>query len=281
MFTLNCRGKLLSLQKPVVMGILNMTQDSFYAPSRHQASDSLLSTAEKMLKAGAALLDIGGQSTRPGSRTLSAQEEAAAVIPAVAALHKAFPEAILSVDTFYSTVAAAAVEAGASVVNDISAGTIDPDMFATVAALNVPYVLMHMQGRPETMQQQPYYDNVTQEVLDFFIEKLALLKKAGVKDVVLDPGFGFGKTTTHNFTLLKNLRQFMILNCALLLGVSRKGTIYRTLGTTAEGALNGTTVLNTIGLMNGAHILRVHDVREAMEAIILLQHYPEAIPSSL
>ncbi|MCD2421951.1 dihydropteroate synthase [Niabella pedocola] len=263
------------------MGILNMTRDSFYAPSRHQASDALLSTAERMLQAGAAILDIGGQSTRPGSHTLSAEEEAAAVIPAVAALHEAFPDAILSIDTFYGSVATAAVAAGASLVNDISAGTIDPQMFPAVAALNVPYVLMHMQGRPDTMQQHPYYDNVTQEVLDFFIEKLALLKKAGVTDVVLDPGFGFGKTHAHNFTLLKDLRQFSILNCPLLLGVSRKGTIYRTLGTTAEGALNGTTVLNTIGLMNGAHILRVHDVKEAMEAILLLQHYPETIPSCL
>lgn len=278
MFTLNCRGKLLSLEKPVVMGILNMTPDSFYAPSRHQADEFLLSTAEKMLKAGAAILDIGGQSTRPGSSALSAEEEAKAVIPAVTALHKAFPDVILSIDTFYSTVAAAAVAAGASLVNDISAGTIDLDMFSTVAALRVPYILMHMQGRPDTMQQQPHYHNVTQEVLDFFIEKLALLKHAGVRDVVLDPGFGFGKTNAHNFTLLKNLRQFSMLNCPLLLGVSRKGTIYRILGTTAEDALNGTTVLNTIGLMNGARILRVHDVREAMEAIMLLQHYPETIP---
>ncbi|WP_300599726.1 dihydropteroate synthase [Niabella sp.] len=255
------------------MGILNMTRDSFYAPSRHQESNSLLDTAEKMLNAGATILDIGGQSTRPGSSTLSAQEEAQAVIPAVMALHKAFPEAILSIDTFYSTVAIEAVAAGAAIVNDISAGSIDPDMFRAIAALKVPYVLMHMQGRPHTMQQQPHYDDVTQEVLDFFIEKLALLRSVGVKDIVIDPGFGFGKTSVHNFTLLKNLQQFSILNCPLLLGVSRKGTIYRALGTTAEDALNGTTVLNTIGLMNGANILRVHDVREAMEAIILLQHY--------
>ncbi|MCF3108388.1 dihydropteroate synthase [Niabella sp. CC-SYL272] len=258
------------------MGILNVAHDSFYAPSRHAVNESLLHTAEKMLKAGAAILDIGGQSTRPGSITLSAQEEAGAVIPAVTALHKAFPDALLSIDTFYSAVATEAVAAGAVIINDISAGTIDPNMFPAVAALNVPYILMHMQGRPDTMQLRPRYKDVTLELLDFFIEKLALLRTAGVRDVVIDPGFGFGKTNVHNFTLLKNLRHFSMLNCPLLLGVSRKGTIYRTLGTTAEDALNGTTVLHTIGLMNGANILRVHDVREAMEAILLTDRYQQS-----
>lgn len=275
MFTLNCRGKLLSLQKPVVMGILNITGDSFYAASRHRADDALLRTAEAMLNAGASILDIGGQSTRPGSVTLSAPDEAAAVVPVIALLHKTFPEAILSIDTFYSGVATASVAAGAAIINDISAGAIDPDMFAAVAAMEVPYVLMHMQGRPDKMQLHPHYENVTLEVLDFFIEKIAALKNAGVRDLIIDPGFGFGKTRAHNFTLLKDLEQFSILNYPVLLGVSRKSTIYKTLGTTPEEALNGTTVLNTIGLLNGAHILRVHDVKEAMEAILLTDRYQQ------
>ena len=277
MFTLNCRGKLLSLQKPVIMGILNITSDSFYAASRYRADDALLRTAEAMLNEGASILDIGGQSTRPGSITLSARDEAAAVVPVITLLHKTFPEAVLSVDTFYSSVATAAVAAGAAIVNDISAGVIDPDMFAAVAALKVPYILMHMQGRPDRMQQHPHYENVTLEVLDFFIEKIAALKNAGVADLIIDPGFGFGKTRVHNFTLLKNLEQFSILNHPVLLGVSRKSTIYKTLGTTPEEALNGTTVLNTIGLLNGANILRVHDTREAKEAVLLVEQYRSAV----
>lgn len=273
MFTLNCRGKLLSLQKPVVMGILNLTSDSFYAASRHETIGPLLQAAEQMLAAGASILDIGGQSTRPGSTRLPAEQEAAVVVPAITAISERFPGAIISVDTFYSAVAKEAILAGASIVNDISAGAIDPAMFATIAALNVPYVLMHMQGRPDTMQQHPHYTDVTLEVLDFFIKKTAALKKAGAQDIIIDPGFGFGKNNAHNFTLLKDLQQFSVLNCPLLLGVSRKGTIYRTLGTTAEGALNGTTVLHTIGLMNGANILRVHDVKEAVEAVLLIERY--------
>lgn len=271
MFTLNCRGKLLSLQRPQVMGILNITGDSFYTASRHGVNERLLQTAGAMLDAGAAILDIGGQSTRPGSSMLSATEEAAAVIPAISAIAGAFPEAVLSVDTFYSEVAAKAVAAGASMVNDISAGTIDREMFAVVAQLNVPYVLMHMQGRPDTMQHNPVYSDLILELLDFFIEKVAALRAAGVCDIILDPGFGFGKTHQHNFALLKNLHRFAVLDCPLLLGLSRKGTIYRTLDVTAEQALNGTTVLNTIGLMNGAGLLRVHDVKEAAEAILLTE----------
>ncbi|MGJ7031572.1 dihydropteroate synthase [Niabella hirudinis] len=258
------------------MGILNITEDSFYAASRHRAGDALLRAAEAMLTAGASILDIGGQSTRPGSNLLPAEQEAALVVPAIAALHKRFPEAIISIDTFYSGVVKNAVEAGASMVNDISAGAFDKALFPLVAALKIPYVLMHMQGQPGTMQQHPYYTDVTLEVLDFFIEKTATLKKAGVQDIIIDPGFGFGKTNEHNFTLLKNLKQFTILDCPLLLGVSRKGTIYKTLGTTAEEALNGTTVLNTIGLLNGARILRVHDVKEAREAILLIEHYRQS-----
>ncbi|MBZ4191248.1 dihydropteroate synthase [Niabella beijingensis] len=271
MFTLNCRGKLLSLQRPLVMGILNITGDSFYTASRHRTGEGLLQTAAAMLDAGAAILDIGGQSTRPGAGMLSAEEEAAAVIPAISSIHRAFPEAVLSVDTFYASVAAKAVAAGASIVNDISAGAIDPGMFAVVAELKIPYVLMHMQGRPDTMQHHPVYSDLILEILDFFIEKMAALRAAGVTDIIIDPGFGFGKTHPHNFALLKELHRFSVLDCPLLLGLSRKGTIYRTLGITAEQALNGTTVLNTIGLMNGAGILRVHDVKEAAEAVLLTE----------
>ncbi|ANH81363.1 dihydropteroate synthase [Niabella ginsenosidivorans] len=273
MLTLNCRGKFISLQKPLVMGILNITTDSFFTGSRHKTDTALLKKAEEMLKSGAAMLDIGGQSTRPGSQLLSADEEAGAAIPAVALLHRYFPEAILSIDTFYGKVAMEAVAAGASLINDISAGTLDANMLTTVASLKVPYVLMHMQGTPQTMQTRPHYENVTLEVLDFFIKKTGALKALGINDLIIDPGFGFGKTNRHNFTLLRHLQVFSMLGYPVLLGVSRKGTIYKTLGITAAEALNGTTVLNTIGTLNGACLLRVHDVKEATEVIRLYERY--------
>lgn len=273
MFTLNCRGRLLVVDKPLVMGIINVTPDSFYSGSRHQGTDAVLRQAEQMLKDEAIILDIGGQSTRPGSEKLSVDEELKRVIAPIEAIHKNFPEAFISIDTYYSKVAANAVEAGAVIVNDISAGSIDVAMTETVAKLKVPYVLMHMQGTPQTMQQQATYDNVTKEVLDFLIKKVSELHQAGITDVIVDPGFGFGKTITHNFELLRNLSVFGILNCPLLLGISRKSTIYKTLGITADDSLNGSTVLNTIGLINGASILRVHDVKEAIETVKLLEAY--------
>ena len=223
-----------------------------------------------MIRDGAAILDVGGQSTRPGSEMASAITEHARVIPVIEAISKNFPETILSIDTFYNLVARDAVAAGASLVNDISAGSMDEDFLDTVAALNVPYILMHMQGTPQTMQQNPQYTDVTREVMNFLVQKLAMLRSKGIKDVIVDPGFGFGKTSAHNFTLLKNISLFKTLNCPVLLGISRKGTIYKTLGTDADHALNGTTVLNTIGLCNGANILRVHDVKEAVEAVKLV-----------
>lgn len=273
MFTLNCRGKFISLQKPLVMGILNITSDSFFTGSRHTTHTGLLKKAEEMLQSGATVLDIGGQSTRPGSQLLSADEEARAAVPAIALLHHHFPEAILSIDTFYGKVATEAVAAGAALINDISAGSLDAHMLPAVAALQVPYVLMHMQGTPQSMQTNPHYENVTLDVLDFFIQKTAALKALGINDLIIDPGFGFGKTNRHNFTLIKNLQVFSILGYPVLLGVSRKGTIYKTLGVTADEALNGTTVLNTIGLLNGACVLRVHDVKEATEVIRLFDLY--------
>lgn len=272
MFTLNCKGRLLVVDKPLVMGIINVTPDSFYSGSRQENTYAALRQAEQMLKDGATILDIGGQSTRPGSGKLTADEELQRVITPIEAIHKNFPEAYISIDTYYSEVAAIAVAGGAVIVNDISAGSIDISMIDTIAGLNVPYVLMHMQGTPQTMQQQASYTNVTNEVLDFLVKKTIELRKSGITDIIIDPGFGFGKTAAHNFELLRNLIVFSQLNCPVLLGISRKSSIYKTLGITADEALNGTTVLNTIGLMNGASILRVHDVKEAVEAVKLLRH---------
>jgi dihydropteroate synthase len=270
MFTLNCRGRLLSLETPMVMGIINITPDSFYGGSRSQEQDELLSRAEKMLSDGASILDLGGQSTRPGSSQVGEEEELRRVLPAVEAIAARFPEAIISIDTFYSGVAAAAVQAGASIVNDVSAGTIDPRLLSTVAGLNVPYVLMHMQGHPQTMQKNPVYENVVTDVFDFLSFHIRELELMGIKDIIVDPGFGFGKTITHNFDLLKNLSYFSHLDRPLMTGLSRKATVYKTLGITPEEALNGTTVLHTIALLNGASILRVHDVKEAVEAVKLV-----------
>ncbi|MBK6935694.1 MAG: dihydropteroate synthase [Chitinophagaceae bacterium] len=270
MFTLNCKGRLLVVDKPVVMGIINCTPDSFFAGSRRTATNSILYQAEKMIKEGAAIIDIGGQSSRPGSAMIGPDEELKRIIPAIAEINRQFPEVYISVDSFYALVAREAVAAGACIVNDISAGQIDSEMITTVAELSVPYVLMHMKGTPLTMQQNPEYDDVAREVLDFFIDKSAEFKRKGINDIIIDPGFGFGKTIEHNFEILRKLEIFQMLNTPLLLGVSRKSIIYKTLDTTPENALNGTTVLNTAGLLKGASILRVHDVKEAAEAIKLV-----------
>lgn len=271
MFTLNCKGRLLAVDKPLVMGIINATPDSFYSGSRYQGIDRIVQQAEQMLKDGATILDIGGQSTRPGSEKITAEEELKRVIEPIAAIQKEFPGAFISVDTWYAKVATEAVASGASIINDISAGSMDTGMIETAASLQAPYILMHMQGTPQTMHQQPQYENVTGEVLDFFIGKTAQLQQSGITDIIIDPGFGFGKTSIHNFELLRNLSLFAMLKRPILLGISRKSTIYKTLGITVNEALNGTTVLNTIGLMNGASILRVHDVKEAMEAVNLVE----------
>jgi dihydropteroate synthase len=276
MFTLNCRGKLLSLESPVVMGIINATPDSFYKSDLGTGEEALLAMAGKMIADGAAILDIGGQSTRPGSERISIDEELKRVLPVIELFHKNFPETVLSIDTYSSEVAKAAIAAGASIVNDISGGDMDAAMLPVVAAMKVPYICMHMQGTPATMQKDPHYDNVVQEVLDHFIQKIAACKKAGINDVIIDPGFGFGKTITHNFQLLKDLAVFSVLERPLLAGLSRKSTVYKTLGTTVDHALNGTTVLNTMALLNGATILRVHDVKEAAEAITLFNAYKKA-----
>lgn len=273
---MNCNGRLWVVDKPQVMGIINTTPDSFYAGSRYTGTDSIMEVAEKMIAEGASILDIGGQSTRPGSTTISEAEEKERVIPAIRALSKAFPQILLSVDTFRTEVAKAAVDAGAGIVNDISAGNREIDMISTVASLKVPYICMHMKGIHETMQQEAIYDDVCLEVVDFFIQKTEQCRQAGIKDIIIDPGFGFAKTAEHNFKLLKTLEVFRIFNRPLLVGLSRKSTIYKSLGITAAEALNGTTVVNTLALEKGANILRVHDVKEAMEAIQLWELYDKA-----
>lgn len=270
MFTLNCKGRLLLLEKPVVMGIINLTPDSFYSGSRQQATDAVLAEAGKMLQEGAMILDLGAQSTRPGSERVSEEEELKRLLPALEALSQQFPEAFISVDTFYASVAKAAVEAGACMVNDISAGNMDPAMISTVASLSVPYVLMHMKGSPQTMQQNTDYTDVTREVLDYLIWKKAEITKAGIRDIIIDPGFGFAKNAAQNFTLLKNIHLFRLLDAPLLLGISRKSFIWKTLGLTPEEALEGTIAMNTAGLLGGAAILRVHDVKEAVQTIRLV-----------
>jgi dihydropteroate synthase len=252
------------------MGIINITPDSFYAGSRQTHIDGISRQAELMINEGADILDIGAQSTRPGSDAVTAEEELKRVIPAVAHIHRLFPHIVLSIDTYYSRVAAEAVSAGAAMVNDIGGGNLDNEMFSVVASLNVPYILMHIKGNPQTMQLEAQYENVTREVLDYFIRRVSEARQAGIRDVIMDPGFGFAKASAHNFELLKKLSLLKIAGCPILLGLSRKATIYKTLGITVEEALNGTTVLHTIGLMNGADILRVHDVKEAKEAIKLV-----------
>lgn len=270
MFTLNCKGRLLVMDQPVVMGIINITPDSFYAGSRANEATSLVEKAGLMLQEGAAILDLGAQSTRPQSQLLSVNEELERLLPAIDTISKHYPDAILSVDTFYSEVAMAAVEAGARIVNDVSGGALDAEMIPVVGKLGVPYICMHMKGTPQTMQSLAQYDNLILEVLDYFIQRLARCEDAGIDDVVIDPGFGFAKTIAQNFELLRNLEVLHILNRPLLAGLSRKSTVYKTLGITASEALNGTTVLNTMALQKGASILRVHDVKEAVEAIQLV-----------
>lgn len=267
--TINCRGKILLLQRPIVMGILNVTPDSFYDGGQLNSETKLLKTAEKMLTEGASILDVGGMSSRPGAAIISVEEERRRVLPAIEALAKQFPEAILSVDTVRSVVAAQAIEAGAAIINDISAGSIDSEMYETVAKLNVPYILMHLKGTPKTMQLHPTYEDVVQDILDFLIQEVGKLRALGVKDLIVDPGFGFGKTLEDNYKILKSLHVFQILELPILAGLSRKSMIYKLLKTTPQKALNGTTALNSVALQQGAKLLRVHDVREAVETITL------------
>ncbi len=274
--TINCKGKLLSLHQPIVMGVLNITPDSFYDGGQYQQADTILRQAEKMLTQGASMIDVGGMSSRPGAEIISENEELHRVIPAIEHLVKHFPEAIISVDTLRASVAKQAVEAGASIVNDISAGSLDAEMYATVAELGVPYVLMHMRGTPKTMQQNIDYQDVTQEVLRFLIQEVGKLRILGVKDILLDIGFGFGKTVAQNYELLKKMHLFKMLDLPVLVGISRKSMIYKVLQTSPQDALNGTSALHMVALQQGAKILRVHDVKEAIQVIQLWQQLEKA-----
>ncbi|QQL49300.1 dihydropteroate synthase [Mucilaginibacter ginkgonis] len=269
--TLNAGGRLIDLSHPKVMGIINLTPDSFYASSRRQIMEDVLHQAEKMLNDGASFLDLGAYSSRPGASDIFEEEEAIRLIPVVEAIASKFPEAVISVDTFRAGIAESAVNAGAHIINDISGGELDKHMFETVARLQVPYILMHMKGTPQTMKDLAVYDDVFTEVFTYLEKKHYQLKNLGVHDVVIDPGFGFAKTAGHSFTLLNRLRDFEMLGLPILAGISRKRMIYGTLDIPVEDALNGTTVANTIALMNGASILRVHDVKQAVEAVKIFE----------
>ena len=276
MFTLNCKGKLLTIEQPLVMGIINATPDSFYKGELPAGLEEIVLQAGKMTSEGASIIDIGGQSTRPGSERISASEEIQRVIPVIDSILTTYPQTIISIDTYHSEVALAAIKAGASIVNDISAGSLDPEMIHCVSSLKVPYICMHMKGSPEHMQNNPTYDDLIKEVLDFFIDKIEQCKKAGIKDIIIDPGFGFGKTIQQNFILLKQLSVFKILDKPILAGLSRKSMVYKTLDVDVTAALNGSTVLHTIALQQGASILRVHDVKEAKEAVTLFTAFDKA-----
>lgn len=264
------KGRLLDLSTPVVMGIINVTPDSFYSKSRSN-SDNVLEVAEKMLSDGATILDIGGASTRPGAKLIAPEEEIRRVVPAIEALREHFPNAWLSIDTYNSSTAKAAIEAGAHIVNDVSSGKVDNNMLSTVSSLNVPYIAMHMQGLPENMQQKPQYDDVVYEIRDELRQAIHSCEDAGIKDIIIDPGFGFGKSKKHNFDLMNGLHTFTTLGKPILAGISRKGMVWKTLDTSPEEALNGTTALHMVALQQGANILRVHDIKEAVEVITLFK----------
>lgn len=267
MHTLNLRGKLYSLCEPKIMGILNVTPDSFYAESRTSNEEHIAARVQQLMDDGADLIDIGGYSSRPGADDVSPEEEMNRLRRGLRVVRRLYPEVPISVDTFRADVARMCVEEeGADIINDISGGMLDRQMFRTVARLGVPYILMHMQGTPDTMQQAPHYDNLRREVMLYFAERIDRLCQMGAKDIIVDPGFGFGKTLEHNYELFHHLDDFNLFNLPLLVGISRKTMIYKLLGGTPQTSLNGTTVLNTIALMKGVHILRVHDVKEAVEA---------------
>lgn len=269
---INVSGSLLDLSVPCVMGILNVTPDSFYEGSRMQTEMEITRRIEQILSEGASIIDIGAYSSRPNAENVSPKEEMERLRVGLGILRKVQPDAVVSVDTFRADVARMCVEEyGVSIINDIAAGEMDADMFRTVAELNVPYIMMHMRGTPQDMQQRPHYDNLLKEVFEYFARKVQQLRDFGVKDMILDPGFGFGKTVEHNYELLAHLEDFRIFELPLLVGVSRKSMIYRLLGTTPQEALNGTTVLDTICLLKGADILRVHDVREAVETVKIVE----------
>jgi len=276
---INIRGGLLDLGRPRIMGIINVTEDSFYSQSRHMADNEVIKVAGEMLGEGADIIDVGGCSTRPGAPEVPLEEERQRVCRAVKIIVDRYPEAVVSVDTYRAQVAEEAVlHAGADIINDISGGEMDPEMLPLVMRLKVPYILMHMQGTPQNMQDNPSYDDVVTDIIRWFAPKISMLRQAGVKDIVIDPGFGFGKTARQNFELLRRLPEFRITGLPILAGMSRKAMVWKTLGINPDEALNGTTALNMTALMNGASLLRVHDVRQAREVATLFEKiYPEGI----
>ncbi len=269
--TLNCKGALIDISKPKVMGILNLTPDSFYDGGKYKSDLDILNHVESMLKNGATFIDMGAYSSRPNADHINEATELQRILPIIENVLKQFPECLISVDTFRSQVAKKSIEAGAALVNDISAGVLDANMLHTIAQLQVPYIMMHMQGTPQTMQQHTRYNNLIKDIMFYFSQHIAKAKALGVIDMVIDPGFGFAKTTTQNFELLNHLELLKLTEKPILVGISRKSMIYKTLNTTADKALNGTSVLNTVALQKGANILRVHDVKQAMECIALTQ----------
>jgi dihydropteroate synthase len=268
---INCKGKLVNLEKPTVMGILNITNDSFFDGGKHNSVDNALFQTEKMLNEGATFIDIGAQSTRPGADIIGQDAELKEAIPIIEKLAEKFPEIIISIDTFRAEVAKQAIAAGATMINDVSGGEDDPQMFETVINLKVPYILMHKQGDYKTMQHNPTYQNVVTDIMNYFIPKVEYLKQNGVADVILDLGFGFGKNLEHNYELLNKMDRFKIFELPILVGISRKKMIQNIIEADAQHALNGTTVVNTIALTKGANILRVHDVKEAVEAVKIFE----------
>ncbi|MDO6810394.1 dihydropteroate synthase [Zobellia galactanivorans] len=269
--TLNCKGRLIDLSTPKVMGILNHTPDSFYDGGKYRDKNAILKQTEKMLNDGATFIDVGGYSSRPGADYVTEEEELKRMLPLTRLLLDHFPDIILSIDTFRSKVASACLNAGAAIINDISAGKLDPNMLQTVAEYHAPYIMMHMRGNPQTMQQQTAYDNLLVDIIAYFSERIAAAKALGMIDLIIDPGFGFAKTLSQNYEILQNLDLFQTLEHPLLIGISRKSMIYKVLETDAKNALNGTTALHMASLMGGANILRVHDVKEAYECVKLAE----------
>ncbi len=276
-FSLNCRGRLFAVDKPVVMGILNVSPDSFFDGGKFTEESSILEKAAELIAEGAQIIDIGAVSSKPGAHFITEDEEWKRLAPALELVVRHYPGTLISVDTWRAAIARKAIERGAHIINDISGGQFDVEMYSTVARLGVPYILMHIQGSPENMQHNPNYADVVSEVFHYFSARIDQCRQAGIKDLIIDPGFGFGKTLEHNYRLLSHLSTFQTLGCPLLAGVSRKSMINKVLGITAAESLNGTTVLNTLALMHGAALLRVHDARQAREAIQLIQQYRQAM----
>ena len=274
--TVNCQGQLLNVSEPQIMGILNVTPDSFYDGGRYADESAIINQVERMLTEGASIIDIGGYSSRPGAKHISEKEELERVIPIVETIHSEFPDAILSVDTFRSSIVAKAIESGASIINDISGGELDNKMFEIIAHYNVPYILMHMKGNPQTMKNESSYKNMMEEIILYFSKKINALRKMGVNDIIIDPGFGFSKTLEQNYELLHKLNEFKLFELPILVGISRKSMVNKILNVKAEDALNGSTALHALAITNGANLLRVHDVKEAIEVLKIVKAFQQA-----